>query len=39
MERLYNQRLVAYQPAHVRVDVSRAAVDEVVDHLIDWLKG
>ena len=39
MERLYNLRLVAYQQAHVRVDVSRSAVDEVVDHLIDWLEG
>jgi shikimate kinase len=37
MERLYNQRLVAYQQAHLRVDVSRSAVDEVVDHLVDWL--
>ncbi len=37
MERLYNQRLVAYQQAHLRVDVSRAAVDEVVDQLMDWL--
>jgi shikimate kinase len=37
MERLYNQRLVAYQQAHVRVDVARAAVDDVVDHLVDWL--
>ncbi|MGD9903687.1 MAG: shikimate kinase [Vicinamibacterales bacterium] len=38
MERLYNQRLVAYQQAHVRVDVSRAAVDDVVDRIIDWLR-
>jgi shikimate kinase len=37
LERLYNQRLVAYQQAHARFDVSRAAVDEVVDHLVDWL--
>jgi len=37
MERLYNQRLVAYQQAHVRVDVSRAAVDDVVDRIVDWL--
>ncbi len=38
MERLYNQRLVAYQQAHARFDVSRAAVDEVVDQLADWLR-
>ena len=37
LERLYNQRLVAYQQAHARFDVSRAAVDDVVDHLVDWL--
>jgi shikimate kinase len=37
MERLYNQRLVAYEQAHARFDVSRAAVDEVVDQLADWL--
>lgn len=37
MERLYNQRLVAYQQAHLRVDVSRASADEIVDHLVDWL--
>ena len=38
MERLYNQRLVAYQQAHARFDVSRVAVDEVVDQLVDWLR-
>ena len=38
MERLYNQRLVAYQQAHARFDVSRAAVDDVVDQLVDWLR-
>ena len=38
MERLYNQRLVAYQQAHARFDVSRAAVDEVVDQIADWLR-
>ena len=37
MERLYNQRLAAYAQAHARFDVSRASVDEVVDHLTDWL--
>ncbi|MEP7116582.1 MAG: shikimate kinase [Acidobacteriota bacterium] len=37
MERLYNQRLAAYAQAHARFDVSRASVDETVDHLTDWL--
>ena len=37
LERLYNQRLTAYAQAHARFDVSRASVDEVVDHLSDWL--
>lgn len=38
MERLYNDRLVAYAQAHARFDVSRASVDEVVDHVTDWLE-
>jgi len=37
MERIYNQRLAAYTQAHARFDVSRASVDEIVDHLTDWL--
>lgn len=38
MERLYNDRRAAYAAAHARFDVSRASVDEVVDHLVDWLE-
>jgi len=26
------------QQAHARFDVSRASVDEVVDHVVDWLE-
>jgi shikimate kinase len=38
MERLYNERLVAYSQAHARFDVSRASVDEIVDQVTDWLE-
>lgn len=37
MERLYNQRLVAYQQAHVRVDAGRGSIEELVDHILEWL--
>ncbi len=37
MERLYNQRIVAYAQAQARFDVSRASVDAIVDHMADWL--
>jgi shikimate kinase len=37
MERLYNQRLVAYGQAHFRVDAGRGSVDELVDHIVEWL--
>ncbi|MFN8641858.1 MAG: shikimate kinase [Candidatus Binatia bacterium] len=38
MERLYNERRAAYAQAHARFDVSRSGVDEVVDHVVDWLE-
>lgn len=38
MERLYNLRRACYEQAHARFDVSRAAVDDVVDQLADWLE-
>jgi shikimate kinase len=38
MQRLYNERRAAYEQAHARFDVSRASVDEVVDHVVDWLE-
>ncbi len=37
MERLYNQRLVAYGQAHFRVDAGRGSVEELVDHIVEWL--
>ncbi|MGE0812062.1 MAG: shikimate kinase [Vicinamibacterales bacterium] len=38
MERLYNDRRGAYAQAHARFDVSRSSVDEIVDHVADWLE-
>ena len=37
MERLYNQRLMAYRQAHVRIDASRGSVTDVVDQIVEWL--
>ena len=37
MEQLYNQRLAAYQLAHFRVDAGRGSVEELVDHIVEWL--
>ena len=37
MERLYNQRLAAYGQAHFRVDAGRGSVEELVDHIVEWL--
>lgn len=37
MERLYNQRLMAYRQAHFRVDAGRGSVEELVDQVVDWL--
>jgi shikimate kinase len=37
MERLYNQRLMAYSQAHLRVDAGRGSVEELVDQIVDWL--
>jgi shikimate kinase len=36
-ERLYHQRRVAYEQAHVRLDASRASVEALVEQLVDWL--
>jgi shikimate kinase len=38
MERLYNQRSAAYRQAHFRVDAGRGSVEELVDHIVDWLQ-
>lgn len=37
MERLYNQRLIAYSQAHVRVDAARGSVPDLVERIVDWL--
>ena len=37
-ERLYHQRRVAYEQAHVRLDAGRAGVDALVEQLVDWLE-
>jgi shikimate kinase len=37
MERLYNQRLMAYCQAHLRVDAGRGSVEELVDQIVEWL--
>jgi shikimate kinase len=37
MERLYNQRLPAYQRAHLRVDAGGGSVEDVVDQIVEWL--
>jgi shikimate kinase len=38
MEQLYNQRLAAYRQAHLRVDAGRGSVEELVDHILEWLE-
>ena len=37
MEQLYNQRLAAYRRAHLRVDAGRGSVEELVEHIVEWL--
>jgi shikimate kinase len=37
MERLYNQRLMAYQQAHLRVDAGRGSAEDLVDQIVEWL--
>lgn len=39
MERLYTHRLAAYSQAHVRVDVARGSVEDLVDRIVDWLEA
>ena len=38
-ERLYHARRESYLHAHVRLDAGRASVDELVDELLDKLRG
>ena len=37
MESLYNQRLMAYGHAHLRLDAGRTSVADLVDQIVDWL--
>ncbi len=37
LERLYAARRLAYDNAHLRLDASRASVDELVERLLEWL--
>ena len=37
-ERLYEARRPAYACAHLRLDASRAEVDELVERLLNWLE-
>jgi shikimate kinase len=39
MEQLYNQRLMAYRQAHLRLDAGKSSVDELVDQIVDWLEA
>lgn len=39
MERLYNQRLMAYSQAHLRLDAGRYLIDELVEQIVEWLEG
>lgn len=37
LEQLYNQRLVAYRQAHLRLDAARGSVEELADQIVEWL--
>jgi shikimate kinase len=37
MERLYNQRLMAYGHAHLRLDAGKGSVEDLVDQSAEWL--
>ncbi|HXG88995.1 MAG TPA: shikimate kinase [Vicinamibacterales bacterium] len=37
MERLYNQRFMAYSCAHLRIDVGKGSVEDLVEQIVDWL--
>jgi shikimate kinase len=39
LERLYHSRTPAYEQAHLRLEGGRAAVETLVDQLIDWLEA
>ena len=37
MESLYNQRLMAYGRAHLRLDAGKSSVEDLVDQIVEWL--
>jgi shikimate kinase len=37
MESLYNQRLMHYSRAHLRLDAGKCSVEELVEQIVDWL--
>jgi shikimate kinase len=37
METLYNQRLMAYSRAHLRLDAGKGSVEDLVDQIVEWL--
>jgi shikimate kinase len=37
MESLYNQRLMAYSRAHLRLDAGKSSVEDLGDQIVDWL--
>jgi shikimate kinase len=39
LERLFHARRTAYEQAHFHLDVGRAAVESLVDQLVDWLEA
>jgi len=39
LERLFLARRPAYEQAHLRLDAGRAAVEALVDQLVDWLEA
>lgn len=39
MERLYNQRLMVYRQAHLRIDAGKSSVEDLVDQIVEWLEA
>jgi shikimate kinase len=37
MERVYHLRRLAYEQAHLRIDASHTAVEELAERVLDWL--
>jgi shikimate kinase len=39
MEKLYNQRRMAYSQSHLKLDAGRASVEELVEQIVEWLEA